>query len=70
MEDVTTLLKAIKKVNAMTQEEILDVYKKMGIGTEEERNKFLQWMPQNKENGFIFIINSPNSVNIEENNNA
>jgi len=44
-------------------EEIVEIYQKMGIGTQEERNKFLQWSNNSRNNEYeqIFIINSPNS---------
>ena len=32
----------------MTNQEILNTYKKMGLGTQEERNQFLQWTPVEK----------------------
>lgn len=56
----------------MTYQEILNTYKKMGLGTQEERNQFLQWSPDtNTQNSnLVFIVESPNSETVKEENNA
>jgi len=56
----------------MTNQEILNTYKKMGLGTQEERNQFLQWSPETntQNNNFVFIIESPNSETLKEDKNA
>ena len=47
----------------MTYQNIVDTYLKMGLGTQEERNQFLQWCPETtpQNNKFVFIIEAPNS---------
>ncbi|MFH1898049.1 MAG: hypothetical protein ABH886_07395 [Candidatus Desantisbacteria bacterium] len=56
----------------MIYQEIINTYKKMGIGTQEERNQFLQWYPETitQNNNLVFIIESPNSETVKEGNNA
>ena len=56
----------------MNIQEILDTYKKIGIGTQEERNHFLQWSQDtNKQNtNLVFIVESPNSETVKEEKNA
>lgn len=56
----------------MDLRKILDTYKKMGIGTQEERNNFLQWSldQNNNKNNLIFIVESPNSETLKEEANA
>ncbi len=56
----------------MTNQEILNTYKKMGLGTQEERNQFLRWSPDvtTQNNNLVFIIESPNSETVEEDKNA
>lgn len=51
----------------MIYQEIIDIYKKMGIGTQEERNRFLQWYPNVniQNNNRMFIIESPNSETVK-----
>jgi hypothetical protein len=60
------------KEEDMTYQEILKTYKKMGIGTQELRNQLLQWSTEtNNENGhLVFIIESPNSKTLKEEDNA
>lgn len=62
----------ITKEEDMTNQEILSTYKKMGLGSQEERNQFLQWSPEiNAENNnFVFIIETPYSETITEDKNA
>ena len=53
----------------MTQREINDLYKSIGIGTEEERGKFSEWDDKNRnsDNKYYFIYCSPSStLNKEE----
>ena len=56
----------------MTYQGILDTYKKMGLGTQEERNLFLQWSPEitTQTNRLVFIIESPNSETFKEDKDA
>ena len=48
----------------MKNELILETYRKLGIGTQIDREKFLKWYPEpNKLNEKqFFIIETPNSV--------
>lgn len=52
----------------MNYQEIIDTYIKMGLDTQEERNKFLQWYPItiNQNNNLVFIVESPNSETVKE----
>lgn len=52
----------------MDYKEILETYRKMGLGTQEERNQFLQWCPDSnlQNNNLVFIIESTNSDAIME----
>lgn len=53
----------------MTQKEINDLYKRIGIGAEEEREKFADWDDKNRNsnNEYYFIDCSPSStLNKEE----
>ena len=53
----------------MTQKEINDLYKRIGIGTEEERGKFADWDDKNRDSNdeYYFIYCSPSStLNKEE----
>jgi len=47
----------------MVYREIINTYKKMGLGTQEERNQFLQWFPDTDTQNInlVFIIEAPNS---------
>ena len=56
----------------MIYQEIVNTYKKMGLGTQEERNQFLEWFPDtNTQNAnLVFIIESPNSDSVKEDKNA
>lgn len=56
----------------MNIKEILDTYKKLGIGTQEERNNFLRWSYKQNidKNNLIFIVESPNSETAKEVTNA
>jgi hypothetical protein len=48
---------------AMKINEINEVYRKMGIGSQEERDRFLKWSPEMNsiQAQQTFIIESPNS---------
>lgn len=54
----------------MIYQEIINTYKKMGLGTQEERNQFLQWFPdtdaQTQNTKLVFIVETPNSDAIME----
>ncbi len=52
----------------MNYQEILNTYTKMGLGTQEERNQFLQWYPETitQNNKLVFIVESPNSKTVKE----
>jgi hypothetical protein len=57
----------------MTEEKIMQIYQKMGLGTQEERNKLLRWAPSAQrpdENIQTFIIETPNTNSNEEAQNA
>lgn len=56
----------------MTNQEILNTYKEMGLGTQEERNQFLRWSPDvtTQSENLVFIIESPNSETSKEDQNA
>jgi len=56
----------------MKYQEIVDTYKKMGIGTQEERNSFLNWSreEESQRDSFVFIIESPNSDTVKEDKDA
>jgi len=47
----------------MRIQEITDVYKELGLGTQAERNEFLKWSIEdaNQQHQTTFIIESPNS---------
>lgn len=51
----------------MTIQEINELYKKIGIGTEEERDKYKFWedKPSNKKE-YIFIKSSPFSTSSKD----
>jgi hypothetical protein len=55
---------------AMVYQEIINTYKKMGLGTQEERNQFMQWFQEiNIQNtNLVFIIETPNSKEFNDNN--
>jgi len=52
----------------MVYQDIINTYKKMGLGTQEERNQFLQWFPDTdaQNTNLVFIIETPNSDAIME----
>lgn len=53
----------------MTQKEINDLYKRIGIGTEKERKKFADWDDKNRNSNdeYYFIHCSPfSTLNKEE----
>ncbi len=53
----------------MTQKEINDLYKRIGIGTENERKKFADWDDKNRNSNdeYYFIHCSPfSTLNKEE----
>lgn len=54
----------------MVYQDIIKTYKKMGLGTQEERNQFLQWFPDTdaQNTNLVFIIEAPNSDAIMEEN--
>lgn len=57
----------------MTEKKIMQIYQKMGLGTQEERNKLLRWAPSAQrldENIQTFIIETPNTNSNEEAQNA
>jgi hypothetical protein len=55
----------------MTQKEINKIYKQIGLGTDLERSKYINWdSNQNESNEFYFIQNTPGSTLIKEKNNA
>jgi ribosomal protein S18 acetylase RimI-like enzyme len=57
----------------MKNTEIVELYRKMGLGTESERERFLKWTEDNtkKENELqTFIIETPNSKPLEVAENA
>ena len=56
----------------MTQKEINDLYKKIGIGAEEERKIFTDWddKSRNSNNEYYFIYCSPSSTLNKEDINA
>jgi hypothetical protein len=57
----------------MKNSEIVELYRKMGLGTESERERFLKWTEDNtkKENELqTFIIETPNSKPLEVAENA
>lgn len=51
----------------MTEQEILNIYKKMGLGTQEERDRLSRWFPiESQQKNPAFISESPNTK-IEKN---
>jgi len=56
----------------MIQKEINDLYKRIGIGTEEERGRFANWDDKNRDpnNEYYFIYCSPSSILNKEETNA
>jgi hypothetical protein len=60
------------KEEGMDYQEIIKTYIKMGLGTQAERNQFLQWYPEiiTQNSNLVFIVESPNSETIKEVKNA
>lgn len=53
----------------MTEKTILDLYRKMGLGTQVQRNRLLRWVPTEShvdETSQTFIIETRNTRSLEE----
>lgn len=50
----------------MKQQDIIDIYKEIGIGTQTERDQFLKWdCGKDYNNTYFFIEAMPNSKEID-----
>lgn len=50
----------------MNQKDINDLYEKIGIGSEEERDRFTKWDDTPISNNYYFIISCPSSAEVDE----